>query len=172
MEYVVLDLETTGLSSVQDAIIEIGAMIVKDGVLIEEPYFHSLINPKRPIPRPASQVHGIYDADLKNAPELADILPSFLEFVGKRPVVAHNISFDVGFLRMGAQRLGYTWQPSDQICTVKMSRQAFPQERKHRLDDVAERYGLTFESRHRSIGDVKVTALAFIQLCQVLKVPL
>ncbi|WP_041231224.1 3'-5' exonuclease [Deinococcus peraridilitoris] len=166
MEYVVFDLETTGLSPEKDAIIEIGAMYVRDGELIEAPLFHALVNPEREIPWYASRVHGIRNAHVAGAPKLAEVLPAFLDFVGDRAVVAHNIGFDAGFMRMATRRHGLLWTPREEICTVQLSRRAFPRERSHKLDLLASRFGLSFEEggRHRSLGDVRVTAQAFLAL--------
>ncbi|MBB6098910.1 DNA polymerase-3 subunit epsilon [Deinobacterium chartae] len=172
MEYVVFDLETTGLSPERDAIVEIGAMRVSDGELVEDPHFHSLVNPLRPVPYHAYRVHGLGDRELAGAPTLEAVLPAFIEFVGDRPLVAHNAAFDLGFLRAAIHRHGLLWTPPVTLCTVQLSRRAFPRERSHKLDLVAQRYGLEFESRHRSIGDVRVTAQAFVRLCRDLEVAL
>jgi DNA polymerase-3 subunit epsilon len=173
MEYVVFDLETTGLSPERDAIVEIGAMYVRDGRIIETPIFHSLVNPERDIPWYVSRVHGIRDEHVRGAPVMSELVPAFLEYVGNRPVVAHNATFDVGFVRAAARRCGLEWTPSREICTVKLSRQAFPRERSHKLDLLASRLGLAFEEggRHRSLGDVRVTAQALVRLHERLGLP-
>lgn len=166
MEYVVFDLETTGLSPDKDAIVEIGAMYVREDRVIEAPYFHALVNPERDIPWYATRVHGIRNAHVARAPTLREVLPQFLAFVGDRPVVAHNIGFDSGFLRAAARRNGLLWTPCEEICTVQLSRRAFPRERSHNLDLLAHRFGLAWADgeRHRSLGDVRVTAHAFLRL--------
>lgn len=162
----VFDLETTGLSPERDAIIEIGALVVRGEDVIETPHFHSLVNPERDIPWYVTRVHGIRNEHVRGAPKLPDVLPDFLDFVGERPVVAHNASFDVNFMRAAARRCGLTWTPQAEICTLQLARRAFPKERSHKLDLLAERCGLTFESggRHRSLGDARVTAHAFVHL--------
>ena len=171
MDYVVFDLETTGLSHERDAVVEIGAVRIRAGQVIAAETFHSLVNPQRPIPFYVSRVHGLFDRDVKNAPTISQVLPQFLEFVGTHPVVAHNANFDVGFIRSAAQRHGVQWNPV-QICTVQLSRQAFPGVKGHKLDDLASRLNLTFTSRHRSMGDVMVTAEAFLQLGKTLELSL
>ena len=172
MEYVVFDLETTGLSPEKDAIVEIGAVYVREGHVLDAPHFHSLVNPGRDIPWYVTRVHGIRNEHVRRSPRIDEILPAFLEFVGDRPVVAHNIGFDSGFIRVAAARAGLEWQPGLQICTMQLSRRAFPGERSHKLDLLAERCGLAFEegSRHRSLGDARVTARAFVHLTQRLGV--
>lgn len=171
MDYVVFDLETTGLSPERDAVVEIGAVYVRGGEVVGAPHFHSLVNPERDIPWRASQIHGIRAQDVRGAPTLREVLPEFLDFVDGRAVVAHNVGFDAGFLRAAARRYGLAWQPSAEICTMQLSRRAFPGERGHNLDLLARRCGLKFgeqgageHGRHRSLGDVQVTAHAFVEL--------
>lgn len=176
-EFVIFDLETTGLSLEKDAIVEIGALRVVDGVIVPEERFESLVRPLTasgdpfPIPWQASRVHGITDQMVSSAPPLAEVLPQFLEFVGGAGVVAHNIAFDSGFMRVAAQRHGLTWSPAPQLCTVQLSRRAFPRERSHNLDALSQRLGLSFAEggRHRSFGDVQVTAQAFLKLMEQLQ---
>jgi DNA polymerase III subunit epsilon len=175
-DYVVFDLETTGLSPERDAIIEIGAMRVREQggeyTVLRGETFESLVRPQDaagrllPIHWRAQQVHGISASMVAQAPALAQVLPDFLSFVGGAEVVAHNISFDSGFVGVGARRHGLLWAPPQQHCTVQLSRRLFPGERRHKLDDLAARLGLQFSpgGRHRSLGDVEVTAQAFAQL--------
>ncbi|KEF35589.1 MULTISPECIES: 3'-5' exonuclease [Deinococcus] len=178
MNVVVFDLETTGLSPQRDAIVEIGAMRVRDGRVVEDERFETLVRPLSGdghplrIPWRAQQVHGISDAMVRDAPDLGDVLPQFLDFVGDSVVVAHNISFDTSFLRAATGRYGLRWAPPAQHCTLQLSRQAFPAERSHRLDLLAERLGLSFApgGRHRSLGDVRVTAEAYLRLLERLRV--
>lgn len=169
---VVFDLETTGLSPDRDAIIEIGALKIIDGVIQEAVCFESLVCPtdamgKRILIHPASQrVHGITDRMVHAAPCIGEVLPQFVEFVGHLPVVAHNVSFDGRFMRANAGRLGLNWQPTE-WCTVQLSKKVFPKERAHNLDALAGRLGLTFTGeRHRSLADVRVTAQAYLLLQQ------
>ncbi len=171
-EFVVFDLETTGLSPEKDAIVEIGALRIIDGVIYENQRFESLVRPLNAqggaisIPWYATKVHGITDAMVCSAPTIPEVLPTFLDFVGGASVVAHNVTFDSGFVRVAAARQGLRWAPPQQLCTVQLSRRAFPRERAHNLDALSQRLGLSFAdgSRHRSFGDVQVTAQAFLQL--------
>ena len=172
-EFVVFDLETTGLSPEKDAIVEIGAIRIRNGAIEPQP-FSTLIRPLSasgepiPIPYYASKVHGITDQMVSGAPTISEALPQFLHFVGEASVVAHNVAFDSGFVRVAAERLGLRWEPAQQLCTVKMSRRAFPKERSHNLDALSKRLGLSFapRSRHRSLVDVQVTAQAFLRLME------
>lgn len=96
-DYVVFDLETTGISTAYDAVVEISAVRVKDGVAVEE--FGTLVNPRRPMPFSASMVNGITDEMLKSAPVFEEVLAKFLEFAGDNVLVGHNIhTFDMKFI--------------------------------------------------------------------------
>ncbi|WP_034387062.1 PolC-type DNA polymerase III [Deinococcus sp. YIM 77859] len=178
MNVVVFDLETTGLSPERDAIVEIGALRVVDGRVVEAERFETLVRPVNgagellSIPWRAQRVHGISDAMVQDAPDLSRVLPEFLDFVGDSAVAAHNIGFDGSFMRVAARRHGLVWAPPAEYCTVQLSRRAFPQERTHNLDVLAGRLGLSFApgGRHRSLGDVRVTAEAFVRLMERLQV--
>lgn len=177
-EYVVFDLETTGLSPEKDAIVEIGALKIRGGQIQEAERFESLVRPlhadgsTRPIPWQAARVHGISDQMVRQAPVLSTVLPEFLEFVGGAAVVAHNIRFDSGFIRAAAKQHNLIWTPQRELCTVQLSRRAFPKERAHNLGVLAQRLQLEFApgGRHRSFGDVQVTAQAFVRLMHLLDV--
>ena len=181
-ELVVFDLETTGLSPERDAIVEIGALRLRGQGLSgrhweEAGRYSALVRPTtaagdpRPIPWQAQRVHGISDEMVREAPTIGEVLPAFLDFVGDAAVVAHNISFDSGFLRANAARHGLRWAPPAELCTVQLSRRTFPPERSHQLGAVAERRGLSFAPgrRHRSLGDVEVTAQAYVRLSELLR---
>lgn len=178
MNVVVFDLETTGLSPERDGIVEIGAVRIVDGQVQEHLKYETLVRPTTPdgqtlmIPWRAEQVHGISNAMVRAAPTIAEVLPEFIEYVNGWPVVAHNIGFDGGFMRANAQRHGLTWAPASEHCTVQLSRRAFPKERVHNLTVLAERLGLNFApgGRHRSFGDVQVTAQAYLRLMELIGV--
>lgn len=177
MNVVVFDLETTGLSPERDAIVEIGALRIRDGQVQASERFETLVRPVNVagtslrIPWRAQQVHGISDEMVRDAPDLAQVLPEFLDFVDGAAVVAHNIGFDGGFMRAATRRHGLLWSPPAEYCTVQLSRRAFPRERTHNLDVLAQRLDLSFApgTRHRSGGDVQVTAEAFVRLMERLK---
>jgi DNA polymerase III epsilon subunit family exonuclease len=151
---VIFDFETTGLDTDNDKIIEIGAIKVDpDGTTAE---FSYLINPEQMIPANIVQICGITNDMVKDAPIIEDVLPKFLEFISGSILVAHNAEFDFAFLRRVAKENGYDliWPC---FCTLKMARVLLPDLDTRNLDKLAEHFNLRFESRHRSIGDCKVT---------------
>jgi DNA polymerase III epsilon subunit family exonuclease len=151
---VVFDLETTGLDPREDGIIEIGGIKLRNMEPVEE--FSSLVKPSRPISEQITTLTGITNEELVDAPSIKTVLPAFLDFFSDSILIAHNAEFDIGFLTATCSRLGYQlhW-PS--LCTLKMSRAMLPDLPSKNLDSLAQHYQLRFESRHRSIGDIKVT---------------
>jgi len=151
---IVFDFETTGLDTGSDRIIEIGAVALSADGKLEE-YSH-LVDPGIEVSERITEITGITNAMLKGKPEIKEILPSFFEFVGNGILVAHNAEFDYAFLRSESDRLGIEFELPC-FCTLKMARALLPELERKNLDHLAEHYGLSFESRHRSIGDCKVT---------------
>ncbi len=165
-EYVVFDLETTGLSPWGgDEMIEIGAMRIFGNEIDEANAFHSLVNPKRLIPEEASRVNGISNEMVAGAPTIEEVFPKFLEFVGSSWLVAQNAKFDMSFITKYLMQFNLRKQ-MEVFDTMTFSRRVFPTENRHNLDIIAKRLGLTIAEadRHRSIGDVRLTAQAFIKL--------
>lgn len=158
---VVFDLETTGLSAKDDWIVEIGAQKIVQGKVVGT--FDTLIDPKCEIPLAAQKVSGITNEMLVGKPEISTVLPKFFQFIQGCILVAHNATFDIGFIKHHASLLGFdfTWPV---FCTLKLARELLPNLERKNLDTLAEHYGLTFEARHRSIGDVKVTASVLEEL--------
>lgn len=152
---VVFDFETTGLDTLNDQIIEIGGLIVENGQAKGE--FSTLIKPDIPLPAAAAKITGITEEMLADKPSIEEELPKFLKFIEGSILVAHNAEFDMAFLRNTCERLGYQIQwPS--FCTLKLARALLPDLESKNLDTLAEHYQLSFEARHRSIGDCKVTS--------------
>lgn len=152
---VIFDFETTGLDPFKDRIIEIGGLAVEGGVAVGE--FSSLVNPEIPLPPTISKITGITEEMLQDQPTIQEQLPPFLKFIEGSILVAHNAEFDMAFLRNTCEHLGYQIQwPS--FCTLKMARTFLPHLESKNLDTLAQHYNLSFEARHRSIGDCKVTS--------------
>lgn len=166
--FTVFDTETTGLDPLRgDKIVEIAAVKVVDGKILEEETFVSLVNPERSIPWEAKQVHNISDEDVQNERTIDLVLPEFLEFVGNSTLVAHNAKFDMGFLNVEKECCwGYIDLP-ECICTMQLSRHVFPLEFRHNLDVLTQRLQLQIpQNRHRALPDVLVTAQALLQLLE------
>ncbi len=169
-EFVVFDLETTGLSPwAGDEIIEIGAMKIFGDQIDEVNTFHSLVNPRRIIPDEATKVNGISNEMVANAPFFEDVFPKFLDFVGGAYLVAQNAKFDMSFLMkyMMEKQIRREMEVYD---TVIFSRRCFPEETRHNLDVICNRLNLAFNAneRHRSMEDVRLTAHAFVRMREML----
>lgn len=150
-DYVVFDLETTGLSPERDEIIEISGIKVRGGQTDSE--FSTLVNPGRPIPYSATSINGITDEMVENAPVLKDALISFLEFAGNDILVGHNIhSFDMRFLYAGARRELDRTIDNDYVDTLYLARNLLPLS-KFRLTDIASYFHLETKGAHRALQD-------------------
>ena len=161
----VFDIETTGLDPQNGhRIIEIAGVKIAGGK-IEDEYFASLVNPEREIPLEARQVHKITDEEVKGAPGIEEVLPKFLEFSSGSILVAHNASFDYGFLETEKQMCwGYLELP-ECFCTMRLSQSLYPKEFRHNLDIVAKKFGLQMpNARHRALDDALLTANALLKM--------
>lgn len=153
--YVVVDLETTGFVSSVDKIIEFGAARVENGQIVET--FSALANPGIPIPANISRITGITDALVSDAPPPAEILPSFLMFIGNDIIVGHNVAFDINFLYdLASESMGRP-VPNDYINTCALARSIYPHLENHRLSTVSSYCGVKNEHAHRALSDVICT---------------
>lgn len=151
-DYVVFDLETTGLSPETDEIIEISGIRVRDGKAVEE--FSTLVNPGRPIPYAASRVNGISDGMVQEAPDLKEALEKFLSFAGEDILVGHNIhTFDMPFLYNGAARVLKRAVPNDYVDTLYLARGSLSGLYRYRLTDLADHFGIDTKGAHRALKD-------------------
>jgi DNA polymerase-3 subunit epsilon len=148
-----LDLETTGATPHVDRITEIGLVEVDQGRHIGE--WSSLVNPERPIPPLIESLTGITDAMVAKAPTFADLAEDLYQRLAGKTLVAHNARFDFGFLQNEFRRVGLNYAP-DVLCTVRLSRRLYPKERRHNLDSVIARHGLSCDNRHRALADARV----------------
>ena len=159
--FVIVDLETTGASPKKgSSITEIGAIKVKTGAVIEQ--FESFVNPLAPIPEYITDLTGITNEMLKNAPIIDEIFPKFLEFVGHHDdsvLVAHNAPFDLSFLKSAAHELDLPWPKYRTLDTVTIARQVLSKEDvpNCKLGTLAEFFGTKVEPNHRALDDAKAT---------------
>lgn len=166
-DYVVFDLETTGLSPETDEIIEISGVKVRDGRAVEE--FSTLVNPGRPIPYAASRVNGITDQMVQDAPPLSDALGRFLDFAGEDILVGHNIhTFDMPFLYHGARRALDRGVPNDYVDTLYLARNCLPGLYRHRLTDVAAHFSIETKGAHRALNDCVMNQQCYERLGKLL----
>ncbi len=159
--FVIVDLETTGASPKNgSAITEIGAIKVKTGQVIDQ--FESFVNPLAPIPEYITDLTGITNQMLMNAPIIDEIFPKFLEFVGDHEdsvLVAHNAPFDLSFLKSAAKELDLIWPKYRTLDTVTIARQVLSKEDvpNCKLGTLAEFFGTKVEPNHRALDDAKAT---------------
>lgn len=158
---VFIDLETTGTNTLHDRITEVGFCEVHNGAVVEE--WSSLVNPEKTISPFIEQVTGISTAMVADAPKFSEIAEDLLDKLAGKILVAHNARFDYGFLKSEFRRLEIAFQEKI-LCTLKLSRALFPQHKKHNLDEIIERHGLTAQDRHRALGDAKVLRSFFEKL--------
>ena len=151
-EYCVFDIETTGINFRQEKITEIGVMKIKNGEIVDT--FECFVNPEKHIPEEITNITHITDEMVKDAETIKEVMPKFLDFVGNLPILAHNADFDMGFMRYNAEALGYELK-NDYIDTLQVSRQIFPEFKKHKLGILADKLGIKVDVAHRALDDVK-----------------
>ena len=149
-EYVAFDLETTGLSAQHDVIIEIGAVVMKRGEVLDT--FQTFVAPGRKLTPKIIDLTGITDEMLVGAPPIDEILPKFLEFVGGRPLCAHNADFDIGFVTAACERLLIPFQPTS-LDTLILAQNLLPDLGKYKLNIVADALSLPDFNHHRASDD-------------------
>ena len=163
--FVVFDLETTGFSPMSCQIIEIGAVRVENGKIVDR--FSTFVNPKVPIPFRIEQLTSINDSMVMDAPVIEEVLPKFLEFCSGAVMVAHNADFDMSFVEFNCDRLGI---PHDftYIDTVGMSRFLLPSLNRFKLDTVAKALEIPLGHHHRAVDDAACTADIFVKFVKML----
>ena len=154
-EYVVFDIETTGFSSKNDKIIEIGAVKLKDGEIVDS--FSTFVDPKVNIPYKITELTSITQNMVNGQPTIDEVLPKFMEFVGDSVLVAHNAAFDVGFIKKNLADMGKTLK-NPVMDTVPLARYLYPDLKKVKLNLVAKHLGISLENHHRAVDDAKATA--------------
>ncbi len=168
--FAVFDTETTGLLPHKDEIVQIGAVRVLNGRMIEGEQFDTLVDPQRPIPEASTRVHGVSNAMVQGAPVIADAAAQFHLFAKDAVIVAHNAPFDMAFLRRHAKATGVEWDHPI-LDTVLLSAVLFGSSVPHTLDALCERLDITIPPalRHTALGDAHATANALVQMIPMLQ---
>ncbi|NQD68101.1 PolC-type DNA polymerase III, partial [Bacillus haikouensis] len=160
--YVVFDVETTGLSAVYDTIIELAAVKIKDGEIIDR--FESFANPHHSLSATTIDLTGITDDMVRNAPEINDVLHDYDKWVGDDILVAHNASFDMGFLNAGYKKAGLPKASNPVIDTLELARLLYPQFKNHRLNTLAKKFDVELTQHHRAIYDAEATGYLLLKM--------
>lgn len=153
--YIVFDVETTGLSAVYNTIIELAAVKVKDGEIIDR--FESFANPHEKLTNTIIDLTGITDDMLVDAPEVEDVLKDFKRWMGDDILVAHNASFDMGFINAGFRKIGLNDCTNPVIDTLELARFLYPELKNHRLNNLCKKFDIELVSHHRAIYDAEAT---------------
>lgn len=163
--YVVFDLETTGLNRELNKIIEIGAVKIQNGKIIER--FSSFVNPHEPLSEKIIDLTKITDEMLKDAPEEKEVLPKFFEFFKDSILVAHNAGFDMGFIKKWAER-NSLYVKNTVLDTVGLSRTLFPEMARHTLNVLAKKLNVSLKNHHRAVDDAEATANIFLKCIPII----
>lgn len=167
-DYVVFDLETTGINQEKDAIIEISAVKVEKHKVVGE--FSTLVNPGRHIPAGATAVNGITDDMVKDAPGIETAIKDFMEFIGNNVLVGHNIhTFDTNFIYDAALKFLGREVRNDYIDTLYLARRCLPELSHHKLTDVAAHFGLQTEGAHRALFDCMMNQGCYEEMGKLLE---
>lgn len=165
-EYVVFDIETTGLSPRYNKIIEIGAVRVKDGRIKDT--YSRFVNPEVPIPYTITKLTSINDGMVMDSPTIEEILPEFLDYVGDAILVAHNASFDTGFIKEFAARQGLAFDYTI-VDTMTLAHILIPELGKYTLDRLCKQFNVSLENHHRACDDAAATAEIFVKMLKMVK---
>lgn len=164
--FIVFDLETTGFSAESDQIIEIGAVKIENGEIVDR--FSTFVNPQVPISFKIEKLTGINDAMVIDAPTTDVILPKFLEFCKDSILVAHNAEFDTSFIKNKAGKMGIK-VPNTIVDTLALSRFLLPNLHNFKLDTLSKHFNVVLDNHHRAVDDAEATAQIFQHLCKMLK---
>ncbi len=166
-EFVVFDIETTGLNALSERMTEIGAVRVKNGEILER--FNIFVNPEKMIPAKIVDLTGITDEMVKDAPKEAEALRQFYDFIGQDAVlVAHNADFDTGFIRAAAARCGMEYSYSH-VDTLVAAKALYPGLKNYKLDTLVSHLKVGPFNHHRACDDAEVTAKVFLDMLSRLK---
>ncbi len=166
-EFTVLDIETTGLSKYMHKITEIAAVKIKGKKIIGR--YQTLVNPEEPIPGFITRLTGINDEMVKDAPKIQSVLPEFLDFLGSSTIIAHNATFDYGFINYNMEKHLDLSLENDKICTRRLANRLLPDLPSKRLKHLCETFEIENVQAHRAMSDVNATLEVFKKFCLLLE---
>ncbi|MEX1054642.1 MAG: exonuclease domain-containing protein, partial [Rhodothermales bacterium] len=159
--FVIVDTETTGSNSSNDRIIEVGAVRVQSGQIVDR--FQQLINPECAVPRRITWITGISTAMVFDKPAIKEVMPRFADFLGASVFVAHNLAFDLGFVNGELLRLESNPITNHTLCTLRLARRLLPELRSKSLASLTDFYKIRVQRRHRALEDAEATAEVFLR---------
>ncbi|MFP4660967.1 MAG: PolC-type DNA polymerase III [Halanaerobiales bacterium] len=165
--FTVFDFETTGLSNKNDEIIEIGAVKLVKGDIVDT--FGTFVSPEQRIPPKITEITGINNGMVTDAPVLEEIIDKFIEFIDDSVLVAHNAVFDYGFLKTALKRTGRPFLKNPVLDTLGLSRAIFPDLKNHKLNTICQHLNVDLENHHRAVDDAKATAGILINMLNQIK---
>jgi DNA polymerase-3 subunit alpha (Gram-positive type) len=165
-EFVVFDIETTGLSKEHDRITEIGAVKVINGKVTDS--FSTFVNPEIPIPEGITKLTGITNEMVEDAEPIEKVLPKFIEFFSDSVLVAHNAGFDTGFISKAMERMGLGELQNTYVDTLELAKSLLPKLKKYKLDIVCDALGIDLRGHHRAVNDADATAKMFVKFLDML----
>ncbi len=160
-DFVVFDIETTGLDKNKEEITEIGAVKISGGEIVD--HFSTFVNPGKPIPERIVELTGISDETVAGAPTIEEVLPKFLEFCKGTVLVAQNAKFDTGFIKLACERQGFDFS-FPYMDTLILARCLHPELPNHKLDTLSRHYGVVLKNHHRAVDDAAATADVFLAM--------
>ena len=164
-DYIIFDIETTGLDSSYDEIIEIGAIKVKNNKIVSK--FNSLVKPKNEIDEYITELTGITNEMVKDAPTIEEILPDFMNYIGNDILIGHNVNFDINFIYDNLYRNKFDVLTNAFIDTMRISRKLLPELPHHRLIDLAKYFKIDSTNNHRSLKDCEITMNVYENLKEI-----
>ncbi|MGM0502770.1 MAG: exonuclease domain-containing protein, partial [Bacillota bacterium] len=164
--YVVFDLETTGFNPHHNQIIEIGATKIKSGQIVDS--YQSFVNPETNIPERITELTGITDTMVADAPDIESAMADWLDFVGDATIVAHNLSFDLGFIEDKLKRLGQDELTNSALDTLNLSRALLSDMKSYKLKKLAKKFKVNLDNHHRADDDAAATAQIFLKLMDLM----
>ena len=164
-DYIIFDIETTGLDSSYDEVIEIGAIKVKNNKIVSK--FNSLVKPKNEIDEYITELTGITNEMVKDAPTIEEILPDFMNYIGNDILIGHNVNFGINYIYDNLYRNKFDVLTNDFIDTMRISRKLLPELPHHRLIDLAKYFKIDSTNNHRSLKDCEITMNVYENLKEI-----